>query len=120
MERGSVLKAAFYMGVISLLLIWLPILGPVVAGVVGGRVARTVGKALVASVVPSILVAAALFAILNAFDLPLIGALSGVAVFLFILIGDIPMAIAAAAVAAMTPDSASAEFGRAGRGELEG
>lgn len=109
MERGSVVKAAFYMGAISLLLIWLPVVGPVLAGIVGGRVARTVGKALVASVIPSILVAAALFAILNAFDLPLIGALSGVAVFLFVVIGDVPMAIAAAVVAAMTPDSASAE-----------
>ena len=104
MERGSVLKAAFLMGVISLLLIWLPIVGPVIAGIVGGRAARTVGKALVASIIPSVLVAGALFAILNAFELPLIGALSGLAVFVFILIGDIPMAIAAAAVAAVTPD----------------
>ncbi|MDP9069247.1 MAG: hypothetical protein M3N53_13005 [Actinomycetota bacterium] len=105
MERGSVIKAALYMSLISLLLIWLPIVGPIVAGIVGGKIARTVGKALVASIVPSVLVAAALFAILNAFELPLIGAVSGVAVFLFILVGDIPMAIAAAAVAAATPDS---------------
>ncbi|MFN2389410.1 MAG: hypothetical protein ABR575_07390 [Actinomycetota bacterium] len=105
MERGSVVKAALYMGVISLLLIWLPIIGPVVAGVVGGRAARTVGKALVAAMIPSILLGAGLFAILTAFDLPVIGAVSGVAVFLFILIGDIPMAIAAAVVASMTPDT---------------
>lgn len=105
MERGSVVKAALYMGVISLLLIWLPIVGPVIAGIVGGRAARTVGKALVASIIPSILVAGGLFAILNAFELPLVGALSGVAVFFFVLIGDIPMAIAAAAVAAVTPDT---------------
>lgn len=115
MERGSVLKAAFYMSVISLLLIWLPIVGPVVAGIVGGRAARTVGKALLASIIPSILVAGALFAILNAFDLPLIGALSGVAIFLFILIGDIPMAIAAAAVAAVTPDSGTLGVAQARR-----
>lgn len=98
-------KAALYMGVISLLLIWLPIVGPIVAGVVGGRAARTVGKALVASIIPSILVGGVLFAIINAFELPFIGALTGAAVFLFILIGDIPMAIAAAAVASVTPDS---------------
>lgn len=98
------MKAALYMGVISLLLIWLPIVGPVVAGIVGGKAARTVGKALVASVIPSIVLGAALFGILNAFDLPLIGALSGLAVFVFIFIGDIPMMIAAAAVAAVTPD----------------
>lgn len=106
MERGSVLKAALLMGVISLLLIWLPIIGPVVAGVVGGRAARTVGKALVASVIPSIVLGAGLFAILTAFELPFVGAVSGLAVFLFILIGDIPMMIAAAAVAAVTPDVA--------------
>ncbi|HVM35631.1 MAG TPA: hypothetical protein VM784_09835 [Actinomycetota bacterium] len=104
MNRGSVIKAAFLMSVVSLLLIWLPIVGPIVAGVVGGRAARTVGKALVASVVPSLLLGAGLFVILNAFDLPLIGALSGIAVFVFVLIGDIPMAIAAAAVASVTPD----------------
>lgn len=106
MQRGSVVKAALYMGVISLLLIWLPIVGPVIAGIVGGKAARTVGKALVASVIPSIVLGIGLFAILNAFELPLIGALSGLAVFVFILVGDIPMMIAAAAVAAVTPDAA--------------
>ena len=100
------MKAALYMGVISLLLIWLPIVGPVIAGIVGGKAARTVGKALVASIIPSIVLGAGLFALLNAFELPLVGALSGLAVFVFILVGDIPMMIAAAAVAAVTPDVA--------------
>jgi hypothetical protein len=112
MERGSVLKAALYMGVISLLLIWLPIVGPVIAGIVGGRAARTVGKALIASLIPSVVLGVALAVLLNAFDLPLIGALSGAAVFLFVLIGDIPMAIAAAAVAAVTPDSGAVSGAR--------
>lgn len=107
MERGSVAKAALYMGAISLVLIWLPVIGPIVAGIVGGKAARTVGKAIVAAIIPSILLGAGLFAILNAFDLPLIGALSGIGIFLFILIGDIPMIIAAAAVAAVTPDSST-------------
>lgn len=105
MEKGSVLKAALYMGALSLLLIWLPVLGPIVAGVAGGRAARTVAKALVASVIPSILLGVGLFAILNAFELPVIGALSGIGIFIFILIGDIPMMIAAAAAAATTPDA---------------
>lgn len=100
------MKAALYMSAISLLLIWLPFIGPIVAGIVGGKAARTVGKAVAASIVPSLLLGAGLFAILNAFDLPIIGALGGVALFLFVLIGDIPMAIAAAAVAAITPESA--------------
>lgn len=104
MERGSVMKAAFYMGAISLVLIWLPFIGPLIAGIVGGKTARTVGKAVVASIIPSIVLGAALFGILTAFDLPLVGALSGIGVFLFILIGDIPMMIAAAAVAAVTSD----------------
>lgn len=106
MQRGSVVKAALYMGVISLLLIWLPIVGPVIAGIAGGKAARTVGKALVASVIPSIVLGIGLSALLNAFELPLIGALSGFALFVFILVGDIPMMIAAAAVAAVTPDVA--------------
>ncbi|HWC13831.1 MAG TPA: hypothetical protein VG929_04480 [Actinomycetota bacterium] len=104
MERGSVMKAALYMGLISLVLIWLPFIGPLIAGIVGGKVARTVGKAIVASIIPSIVLGAGLFAVFSAFDLPLVGALSGIGLFLFILIGDIPMMIAAAAVAAVTPD----------------
>ena len=107
MERGSVLKAALYMGALSLLLIWLPLLGPIVAGVVGGRAARTVAKALIASVIPSIVLGAGLFAILDAMELPVIGAASGVGLFLFILIGDVPMMIAAAVTAAATPESPS-------------
>jgi hypothetical protein len=108
MERGSILKAALYMGLISLLLIWLPLIGPIIAGVAGGRAARTVSKALIASIIPSVILGTGLFMILNAFELPLIGALSGIAVFLFVLVGDIPMAIAAAAVAAVTPDGPEA------------
>lgn len=104
-DRGSVLKAALYMSAVSLLLIWLPVLGPVAAGIVGGRAARTVGKAVIASLVPSLLLGAGLFGILNGFDLPIIGALSGIGVFLFVLIGDVPMVITAAVVAALTPDA---------------
>ena len=101
------MKAALYMGAISLLLIWLPLIGPIVAGIVGGKAARTVGKAIVAAIIPSIVLGAALFGILNAFELPLIGAVTGIGIFLFILFGDIPMIIAAAAVAAVTPDSST-------------
>lgn len=107
MDKGSVLKAALYMGAISLLLIWLPFIGPIVAGIVGGKAARTVGKAVVASLIPSVILGVGLFALLNAFELPLVGALSGIGLFVFILIGDIPMMIAAAAVAAVTPDSST-------------
>lgn len=108
MDKGSVTKAALYMGAISLLLIWLPLVGPIVAGIIGGRAARTVGKALAASIIPSVVLAGALFAILNAFELPLVGALTGIGVFLFVLIGDIPMAIAAVATAALTPGQEAA------------
>ncbi len=105
MERGSVVRATLYMGVVSLLLIWLPVVGPVIAGIIGGKAARTVPKAIVAAVIPSILLGLGLFAILTSFDLPLIGAVSGIGLLLFILVGDIPMIIAAAAVAAVTPQA---------------
>lgn len=51
---------------ISVLLFWLPLLGPIVAGFVGGRKAGSVGKAILAALLPIILLA-----VLTIFALPI-------------------------------------------------
>ena len=53
--KGSILMAIFWMIVISLLLFWLPGLGPLIAGIVGGKVAGGVLRGLTAVFVPALL-----------------------------------------------------------------
>jgi hypothetical protein len=60
-EKGCTLCGAFWMLLLSLLLVWLPGVGSLIAGVVGGKVAGSLGKAFVASLVPSFLLAGVLF-----------------------------------------------------------
>ena len=55
---GSILLGMIWMFVISVLLIWLPGLGPLIAGIVGGKVAGSVGNGLMAALLPGVLLAA--------------------------------------------------------------
>lgn len=57
-QGGSVGGATLWMVVLSVLLFWLPTLGPLVAGFVGGRRAGGVGPALGAAVIPAVIVSA--------------------------------------------------------------
>ena len=61
-SSGSLIGAMIWMAVISLLLFWLPLFGPLIAGVVGGMKAGGVGKALLAVVLPALILAGLLFA----------------------------------------------------------
>jgi hypothetical protein len=66
------------MCLVSLLLFWLPILGPFVAGIVGGRRAGSVGNALIAVFAPAVVLAAIGFALTSVLTgLPVIGAIAG-------------------------------------------
>ncbi len=77
MQR-SILRAMFWMTVISLLLFWLPVLGPAIAGFVGGRKAEGVGPAVIAACLPAILFGAILFVLASALTgVPLLGAVAG-------------------------------------------
>ena len=60
-NEGSLTAAVFWMLLISLLLFWLPFVGPLIAGIVGGRAAGSVGSALVAVIAPCIIIAVAIF-----------------------------------------------------------
>jgi hypothetical protein len=58
---GSILMGMIWMFIISLLLFWLPALGPLIAGIVGGKIAGGVGNGLLAALLPGVLLAIALF-----------------------------------------------------------
>lgn len=60
-REGSVGSAAVWMFVLSLLLFWLPIIGPLIAGFIGGRKAGSVGNAILAAFLPALVFGVALF-----------------------------------------------------------
>ena len=54
-RRGSLVSAMNWMGGLSLLLFWLPGLGPFIAGLVGGSKAGSVRRAVLAVFLPAVL-----------------------------------------------------------------
>lgn len=77
-EKGSITAAILWMFLISILLFWLPVVGPFIAGLVGGKKAGGVGAALAAVFLPALILGVALFLLGSALTgLPLIGAIAG-------------------------------------------
>jgi hypothetical protein len=54
-RRGSLVSAMNWMGGLSLLLFWLPAVGPFIAGLVGGSKAGSVRRAILAVFLPAVL-----------------------------------------------------------------
>lgn len=52
------MSAMNWMGGLSLLLFWIPVLGPFIAGLVGGRKAGTIRRAVLAVFLPAVLMGA--------------------------------------------------------------
>ena len=94
-DRGSVGSAMLWMIGLSILLFWLPTIGPLIAGFVGGRKAGGIGAAFVAAIIPAILVGVLLVLLGTLVDLPIIGALVGAGLFFIILFESIPLLIGA-------------------------
>jgi hypothetical protein len=65
----------FMMIIVSLLLFWLPALGPLIAGYVGGKTAGGVMRGIVAAILPALAVGAVIWGGAGAINLPLIGGL---------------------------------------------
>jgi len=77
-KKGSIGSAIFWMFFISIILFWLPVVGPLIAGLVGGKKAGGVGRAILAVILPAIVFGALLFALTSTISgLPLIGAIAG-------------------------------------------
>lgn len=95
-EKGSVIMGMIWMAVISLLLFWLPAVGPLIAGIVGGKVAGGVGSGFLAALLPGILLAGILFfAGTYLTGIPLVGAIAAMGTLILILINIIPLLIGA-------------------------
>jgi hypothetical protein len=77
-KEGSIGAGILWMFVMSLLLFWLPVVGPFLAGLVGGKKSGSVGNAIAAVFLPGVLFAVALFFLATSLTgLPLLGAVAG-------------------------------------------
>ena len=93
-NRG-VWPAWLWMFILSLLLGWLPFIGPAIAGFVGGLQAGEVGSALLAALIPSVIVAGFIFLLGTVIGLPIIGVLAAGGIFVVLLVGTVPLLLGA-------------------------
>ena len=86
-NNDSIFLAMIWMLIISVLLFWLPLLGPLIAGIVGGKKAGGILAGLSAAILPGLLICILLFfAGTMLTSLPLIGAVlsaAGLLIYLF-------------------------------------
>lgn len=95
-DQGSVFFGMLWMLFISLLLFWLPLLGPLIAGIVGGKKAGGVMAGMMAALLPALLVGGGLFFFGSALTgIPLIGAVFGAGAFILLTIGIGPLLVGA-------------------------
>lgn len=77
-SKGSITSGIIWMFLLSILLFWLPLLGPFLAGLVGGKKAGGVGHALAAALLPAFVFAVAMFLLATVLTgMPLVGAIAG-------------------------------------------
>ena len=94
--RSSIFGASVWMLVISLLLFWVPFVGPLLAGVVGGRKAGGVGRAILAALVPAFITAVLLFVLATSLTaMPLIGVVAASGGFILVVAEVGPMILGA-------------------------
>jgi len=92
MQRGSIIMAMIWMAVISLLLFWLPLLGPLLAGIVGGNTAGGAGRGLLAAIIPGLVLCIVLAAAGTALTgIPVLGAIFGTSLFVMLLFQSLPL-----------------------------
>jgi hypothetical protein len=77
-RQGSILSALVWMFILSILLFWLPIVGPLIAGFVGGRKAGSLGDAILAVLLPGVILGVAFFFLASILTgVPLFGFIAG-------------------------------------------
>lgn len=95
MGKGSILGASLWMIGLSIVLFWLPVLGPLIAGVVGGRMAGSPGRGITAALLPALVVAVLALIVSAIFALPVVGAVAGFGIVVVAIIHSIPLLIGA-------------------------
>ena len=77
-RKNSITRGMIWMLIISTLLFWLPVAGPLLAGIVGGKKAGGVGSAILAAILPAVLLGVFLFLVSSLLTgIPLFGVLAG-------------------------------------------
>lgn len=95
-SKGSLVGGMIWMAVISILLFWLPVFGPLLAGIVGGKKAGGVGNGILAVFLPAIILAGLLFFFGTALTgIPVIGWIAGMGVLALMIAGIGPLLIGA-------------------------
>jgi hypothetical protein len=95
-RKGSIISAMFWMFFLSLLLFWMPVLGPGIAGLVGGKKAGSVPAAVAAVFLPAIIFGVVIFLLAATFaGLPLIGLFFGFGAFVLSLVHVGPLLVGA-------------------------
>lgn len=97
MQKSNILAAALWMVGITIALFFLPLINGLIGGAVGGYKAGDWKRALAAAVIPAAVVAAALWLILIALGLPVIGFAAGATAGVLILLADLGIFVGALA-----------------------
>lgn len=105
-DRGdtSLVVAAIWMVLISMLLFFLPAINGLIGGAVGGYKAGSAKRGLGAALLPAIAAGAGIWILLTIFDAPVLGFLSGLAFGVWALISSVGLLIGAFLGGAMAPD----------------
>lgn len=95
-KQGSVGSAMTWIFVLSILLFWMPIVGPLIAGFVGGRKAGSLSNAVLAVLLPGAVIGVTMFLLATVLTgVPFVGALAGAGGLLFAFAHVGPLMVAA-------------------------
>jgi len=86
------IMAMIWMAVLSLLLFWMPLLGPLIAGFVGGITAGSGGRGLQAALIPVFVLCLILFVFSTALTgLPVVGVVFSAGLFVIMVMQSLPL-----------------------------
>ncbi len=95
-REPSAFRGMLWMIFISILLFWLPVLGPLLAGFVGGKKAGSIGSAILAVFLPAIIIGLILFFSTTFLSgLPVFGIIAGMGGLVLALTGIGPLLLGA-------------------------
>ncbi|MEM7008688.1 MAG: hypothetical protein AAF462_06075 [Thermodesulfobacteriota bacterium] len=95
-KKGSIISGIFWMFLISILLFWLPGIGPFIAGIVGGKKSGGLFNAIIAVFLPAIVLGAFLFLFTSVLTgAPVIGFVAGAGSFVLVVSNVGPLLLGA-------------------------